>query len=83
DQVRAQFEHYQESIAAQRAEERQLAEQARTRFEIEIAEARRTISAQQTSLGQYEIQLTRANQEHGSVSSELTALKTVHLQILG
>src|SRR5207253_7834430 len=38
DQVRAQFEHYQESIAVQRAEERHMAEQARTRFENEIAE---------------------------------------------
>lgn len=83
DQVRAQFEHYQESIATQRAEEWQLVEQTRTRFENEIAEARRIVSAQQTSLAQYEVQLTRANQEHASVSAELTALKPVHHQILG
>ncbi len=82
DQVRAQFEHYQESMATQRAEERQLMEQMRTRFENEITEARRIISAQQASLAQYEVQLTRANQEHSSVLAELNTLNAAHLQIL-
>ena len=82
DQVRAQFEHYQESIALQRAEERHRAEQARTRLENEIAEARRTMSLQQTSLGQVEIQLSHVNQERDRAISELTILKADLLQAL-
>ena len=82
DHVRAQFEHYQESIATQRSEERQLVEQRRTRFENEIAEVRRIISAQQTSLAQYEVQLTQAQQERGQAVSNFNVLKTEHLQVL-
>jgi chromosome segregation ATPase len=82
DQARTQFEHYQASIAAQRADERQQAEQTRTRFENDMTEARRTISLQQTSLGQVEVQLSHVNQERDRTSSELTILKADHLRAL-
>ncbi len=82
DQARTQFEHYQASIAVQRAEERQQAEQARTRFDNDMAEARRTITAQQTALGQGEVQLDHANQERSRILVELSTLKTEHADIL-
>ncbi len=53
-QARAQFEHFQEATARQRAEERQAFEQRLARLEQEIAAAHRRHEAQQALLGQQE-----------------------------
>lgn len=82
DQVRTQFEHYQASIAAQRTEERQQAEQTRARFDSDLAEARRIITTQQTSLGQIETQRDHANQERDQTLVELSTLKADHARLL-
>ena len=56
-QARAQFEHYQEATAAQRAEERQAYEQRIARLGQELTGANRHIAAQQTTLGQQEAKI--------------------------
>lgn len=53
-QTRAQFEHYQEATATQRAEERQAYEQRIARLHQEVADANQHIASQQTTLGQQE-----------------------------
>ncbi|BEV15592.1 DNA-binding protein [Herbaspirillum sp. DW155] len=56
-QARAQFEHFQEATARQRAEERQAFEQRLGRLEQEIAAGHRRHEAQQALLGQQEASL--------------------------
>ncbi len=56
-QARAQFDHYQEATAAQRAEERQGYEQRIARLEQDIAMTNRQITSQQTTLAQQEARL--------------------------
>jgi chromosome segregation ATPase len=53
-QARAQFEHFQEAAARQRAEERQTFEQRLARLEQEIVAGQRRHEAQQALLGQQE-----------------------------
>ncbi|MCP3656829.1 MAG: hypothetical protein GY734_07650 [Herbaspirillum sp.] len=53
-QARAQFEHFQEATARQRAEERQAYEQRLARLEQEITTGQRRHEAQQGLLGQQE-----------------------------
>jgi len=63
-QSRVQFEHYQESTARQRSEERQAAEQRITRLEQEVASAQRQTAVQQVAIGQQEAQITRLTEEN-------------------
>lgn len=51
-QSRTQFEHYHESIAAQRAQERQFAEQRIARLEQDLGNVRQQLSQQQTTVAQ-------------------------------
>lgn len=62
-QARVQFEHYQEAMATQRAEERQAAEQRCARLEQELASTQHRLVAQQSTLGQQEAQLTHLANE--------------------
>lgn len=56
-QARKQFEHYQESVARQRAEERQAAEQRQARLEQEATAARERTFSQQALLNGAQAQL--------------------------
>lgn len=56
-QARKQFEHYQESVARQRAEERQAAEQRHARLEQEVATARERAFSQQALLSDTQARL--------------------------
>ena len=62
-QARAQFEHYQEAAAAQRAEERQGYEQRIARLDQDLAAAQRHIAAQQMTIGQREATITHLTAE--------------------
>jgi chromosome segregation ATPase len=64
-QARKQFEHYQESVARQRAEERQAAEQRQARLEQEVAAARERAFSQQALLNdaQAQFQVLAADNE--------------------
>lgn len=78
DQARTQFEHYQESIALQRADERQQAEQERLRLENELVGARHTIATLNAALGQRDVELTHVRQDKERVTAEIAALQTAH-----
>lgn len=54
--ARLQFEHYQESAAQQRSDERQAVEQHRQRLALELTELRQRLLAQQTRLGELQAQ---------------------------
>lgn len=70
-QTRAQFEHYQEAAAAQRAEERQAAEQRMMRIQQELAVANRQIAAQQSTLGQQDARLSHLAADNASLRQTL------------
>jgi chromosome segregation ATPase len=72
-QTRVQFEHYQEATAAQRAEERQAAEQRIARLEQDLASANRQIAAQQLTLGQQETRIAQLTSDQASLQQELHA----------
>jgi chromosome segregation ATPase len=72
-QTRAQFEHYQEATAAQRAQERQSYEQRIGRLEQELAAASRHIAAQQTAIGQHETRAAHLTAEHERKEQALQA----------
>lgn len=74
-QTRAQFEHYQEATAAQRAEERQGYEQRIARLERDLAEANRRIAVQQTTLGQQEATMAHLTAD---LSNQQQALRESH-----
>lgn len=78
EQARIQFEHYQESTAQQRTEERQQAEQTRLRLENELAEARQAIAAHKFVIGQREVEMTHVLQDKDRVSAEYESLQAVH-----
>lgn len=63
-QARTQFEHYHESIAAQRAQERQFAEQRIARLEQELSNVRQQLSQQQTTVAQQAGQLAQLKAEN-------------------
>mgnify|MGYP001595977942 FL=1 len=63
-QVRVQFEHFQASVAQQRADERRAAEQRHSRQEQELTELRQRLLAQQTRLGELQAQEQRLAQDH-------------------
>lgn len=68
NQAHGQFEHYQDSIAAQRAEERRVYEGRIARLEQDLVGAQRHITAQQVTIGRQE---------------EAIAHQTVELERLG
>ena len=63
-QSRTQFEHYHESVAAQRAQERQFAEQRIARLEHELGNIRQQLSQQQTTVAQQAGQLVQLKVEN-------------------
>ena len=63
-QSRTQFEHYHESVAAQRAQERQFAEQRIARLEQELSNIRQQLSQQQTTVAQQAGQLAQLKAEN-------------------
>ncbi|MXS77399.1 hypothetical protein ABF87_05375 [Nitrosomonas sp. JL21] len=71
EQTRTQFEHYQEAIAAQRAEERQTAERRIARVEQDLVSANRQITAQQSTLGQQEIHIAHLTSENVDLKQAL------------
>lgn len=74
-QARAQFEHYQEATAAQRAEERQGYEQRIARLEQDLAGAQRHIAAQQTTIGQQEATIAHLTAEQARHEQALRAVQ--------
>jgi chromosome segregation ATPase len=64
-QAQGQFEHYQASVAQQRTDERQSAEQRHQRQEHELTELRQRLLTQQTHLGEL-----RAREQHCSQDNE-------------
>lgn len=70
-QAQGQFEHYQASVAQQRADERQAAEQRQQHLEQELTELRQRLLAQQTHLGELHAQEQRWAQDHDRLQSTL------------
>lgn len=70
-QARTQFEHYQESVAQQRADELQAAEQRHNHLEQELSALRQRLLAQQTRLGELQAQEQRVAQDNDRLQSTL------------
>lgn len=70
-QARVHFEHYQESVAQQRADERQNAEQRQQRQEHELAELRQRLLVQHTHLGELQAQERHLKQDNERLQSTL------------
>lgn len=70
-QARGQFEHFQESVAQQRADERQNAEQRHQRQEHELAGLRQRLLVQQTRLGELQAQEQRLVQDRDHLQGTL------------
>ncbi|WP_248746542.1 DNA-binding protein [Pseudomonas sp. MWU12-2037] len=70
-QTRGQFEHYQVSVAQQRADERQSAEQRHQRLEHELAELRQRLLIQQARLGELQAQEQRLTQDNDHLQDTL------------
>ncbi|WP_025917938.1 DNA-binding protein [Herminiimonas sp. CN] len=77
-QSRTQFEHYQEAAAAQRASEREEAQQRCNRLEQEVGELRRNLAGQQKALAQRETQLEQSGARNARLETDLTALRQTH-----
>ncbi len=75
-QSRAQFEHYQETTARQRTEERQAFEQRIARFEQDLASAQRQQVAQQTTLVQQEAKLSQLTADNERLDQALHSAQT-------
>lgn len=73
---REQFEHYQQSVAAQRAEERQQSAQQVARLEQDLAETRRHLAAAQTHATQIETRLELSTQRVQQQDAELATLRS-------
>jgi chromosome segregation ATPase len=85
---REQFEHYQEAGAAQRAQERQAAEQRIARLEQDLAGTRQIVMAQQATTAQQEMQLAQLRTEIGhlqetahTVQDELASVRAERDQL--
>ncbi|MCO6440348.1 MAG: DNA-binding protein [Nitrococcus mobilis] len=72
-QARAQFEHYQEAVAQQRAEEREAAERRQNRLEQELAEARQQALAQQALLSETQAHAQHQAEENARLQKRLQA----------
>lgn len=69
--ARTQFEHYQESVAQQRADELQTAEQRQNRQEQELSELQQRLLTQQTRLGELQAQEQRLAHDNDHLQSSL------------
>lgn len=72
-QTRAQFEHFQEASASQRAQERSVAEQKISRLEQELAGALRQNALQHATLSQQQERLTQLTADNATQRTELQA----------
>jgi len=88
-QGREQFEHYQVSVAQQRADERQSAEQRHQRLEHELAELRQRLLVQQARLGELQAQEQRLTQDNDhlqdtllTTQEALTQSRSAHEQVV-
>jgi chromosome segregation ATPase len=81
--ARQQFEHYQQSVAEQRADERKQNAQQVARVEQELADTRRSLAAAQTHATQVETRLEQSTKLQQQQHVELTALRKVHQDLLG
>lgn len=77
-QSRTQFEHYQTAVAAQRASEREEAQQRSSRLEQELGESRRTLAGLQQALAQRDTQLEQLGAHSARLESELATLRRTH-----
>ncbi len=73
NQARAQFEHYQEAVARQRAEERETAEGRQNRLEQELAEARQQVLAQQALSSEAQAHAQHQAKENARLQKRLQA----------
>lgn len=73
EQAHTQFEHYQETTARQRTEERQAFEQRIARLEQELATGQRQFAAQQSLLAQRDAKLTHMTEEGERLQRTLAA----------
>lgn len=78
EQARTQFEHYQEATATQRADERREAEQRYGRLEQELTETRRSLSAQQQALVQYETRVEQLGHDNARLQNDLASVQQAH-----
>lgn len=76
--ARQQFEHFQDSVATQRAEERQQNVQQISRLEQELTATRQALSAQQLRSMQLDSLLSNANQMEQTLRAELSDLRKMH-----
>jgi chromosome segregation ATPase len=88
-QTRVQFEHYQESIAQQRADERQSAEQRQRRLEQELTELQQRLLVQHTRLGEWLAQEQRLAHDNDhlqrtllTIQETLTQSHSAHEQVV-
>lgn len=79
-QARVQFEHYQESTAQQRADERQVVEQRQQRLEHELAELRQRLLAQHTHLGELQAQERHLKQDNERLQNTLLTTQEAFIQ---
>ena len=79
-QARGQFEHYQESVAQQRADERQNAEQRQQRQEDELAELRQRLLVQHTNLGERQAQEQHLKQDNERLQNTLLMTQEAFIQ---
>ncbi|MFL1495431.1 DNA-binding protein [Pseudomonas sp. O64] len=77
---RVQFEHYQTTVAQQRADERRTAEQCRHRLEYELTELRQRLLAQQTRLGELQAQEQQLSQDNVHLQSSLLTAQEALIQ---
>jgi chromosome segregation ATPase len=70
-QARVQFEHYQVSVAQQRADERQSAEQRQQHLEQELTELRQRLLVQQARLGELQAQEQHLAQDNDRLQNTL------------
>lgn len=79
-QSRAQFDHYQEAIALQRAQERQAGEERVARLDHELITLRRQWALEQASGAQQAVQLTQIAQDKARLSDALQATQRELIQ---
>ena len=82
NQSRTQFEHYQEAVATQRANEREEAQQRCNRLEQELGELRRSLASQQKTITQREAQLEQVSQYSDRLERELHTLRQTHQAVV-
>lgn len=81
-QSRSQFEHYQEAVAAQRASEREEAQQRCNRLEQDLGALRRNLADVQKNLTQRETQIEQLGVHSARLESDLGILRQTHQAVL-